>query len=115
MERHLNGYCKITRHMRERMQQRGRTLADISFIIRYGTEVRPDLYVLRNRDVDELIGQNKHLANVVDRLRGWAAIVRGGYAVTCYRLGGDAGRRAIQGRRLRPRRRSVSRWRPRLG
>lgn len=48
-------YCAITRHMRQRMQQRGRTMADFDLILRYGTEVRADLYVLWNRDVDELI------------------------------------------------------------
>lgn len=115
MERHLHiPCCDFTRHMRQRMQQRGRTQADIFLILCHGTEVRPDLYMLRNQDVDELIRQDKHLANIADRLRGWAAIVSEGHAVTCYRLAGAAGRRAIRSHRLR-KRRSVLRRSRRVG
>lgn len=109
MKSHLHTpYCAITRHMQQRMQQRGRTLADFELILRYGTEVRADLYVLWNRDVDELIGEDKRLARRCGRLRGWAVIVCGGNAVTCYPLAGAAGRRAIRGQRSRSKRRTRS-------
>ena len=83
MESHLHPCCDFTRHMRQRMQQRGRTLTDIYLIFGYGTEVRPDLFVLRKQDVDALIRQDKHLARHCDRLCGWAVVVCGGHAVTC--------------------------------
>ena len=97
-----------TRHLRQRLQQRGRTPADVDLIYCYGTEVREDLYMLRNQDVDELIGEDKRLARRCDRLRDWAVIVSGGNAVTCYRPAGAAGRRAIRGQRSRSKRRTRS-------
>ena len=116
MESHLHTPCwDFTRHMRQRMQQRGRTQADIFLIFGYGTEVRPDLYVLRKQDVDALIRQDKHLARRCDRLCGWAVVVCEGHAVTCYRLAGAAGRRAIRVHRLRPKRHSVLRRSRRVG
>lgn len=97
-----------TRHLRQRLQQRGRTPEDIDLICCYGTEVREDLYMLRNQDVDELIGEDKRLARRCDRLRDWAVIVCGGNAVTCYRPAGAADRRAIRRQRSRSKRRTRS-------
>ena len=96
-----------TQHLRQRMQQRGRTQADFDLIVCYGTEVRRDLYMLTSQDIDELTYENRRLARAADRLRGWAAVVCEGNGITLYPLSGDAGRRAIRGQRTR-RKRTIS-------
>ena len=85
-----------TRHAQTRMQQRRISHQDIDLILEYGTMVRPGLYLLRNCDADNEIQEHKRRIQALERNRGRAAVVEQGTVVTCYRVSGPAGRRALR-------------------
>ena len=85
-----------TRHARTRMQQRGISGQDVDLIVACGTMVRPGLYMLRDRDADKEIQEHKRRIQALERNRGRAAVVEDGTVVTCYRVSGQAGRRAVR-------------------
>ena len=84
-----------TQHARVRMQQRGISGKDIDLIVDCGTLVRPGLYMLRNRDADKEIQEHKRAIQALERNRGRAAVVQEDTVVTCYRVSGGQGRRAV--------------------
>lgn len=97
---------EYTRHAQRRMQQRGISGQDVDLIVAFGTMVRPGLYMLRNRDADREIQEHKRRIEDLERNRGRAAVVAEDTVVTCYRVFGSAGRRAVRrdtkGYRRRP-------------
>ena len=87
---------EYTRHAQRRMQQRGFSGQDVDLILECGTMVRPGLYMLRNRDADKEIQELKRCIQALERNRGRAAVVEQDTVVTCYRVSGSAGRRAMR-------------------
>lgn len=79
-------HMKITDHANTRMQQRGRSEADIELIVACGTRTR-DGYLLRNRDAEVAICELKSEIVRLGQLKGTVIITdrAGDQVITIYR------------------------------
>ena len=96
-------------HARRRMQQRGLCERDIELIVRYGTDVRRGLRLLRRRDINNLAKRTNRPVQHLERLCNCAVVMENDTVITCYHLYGQAGRRALRRDNRRSRRRLVRR------
>ncbi len=86
---------KLSKHVRVRMQQRGRSEQDVNLITAYGTPTR-DGYLLRRRDVDTRVRDLKKEISAIERLKNWVVIVgEEGVVVTIYPADHEKQRRML--------------------
>lgn len=83
-------------HAQIRMRQRGLSERDIDLIVRYGSDVRRGLRLLRRSDIDNEIQRIKRRIQDLERLRNCAVIIEDDTVITCYHLCGETGRRALK-------------------
>lgn len=77
---------RYSAHARARLQQRGRCDQDVDLIVRYGTAVDGDGFVLLEDDVSRSIRDLKVLIERLQRLANWKVILVGNEIVTIYRV-----------------------------
>jgi hypothetical protein len=77
-------YVKISRHAVHRMNQRGFREQDIDLVLRCGTLISDDTFMLRNKDVDREIRDCKRELQQLERLRNSKIVVANGTLVTCF-------------------------------
>ena len=85
-----------TTHARRRMQQRGLCERDVELIVRYGTDVRRGLRLLRRRDIRKLAKHTNRPVQHLERILNCAVVMDNDTVITCYHLHGQAGRRALR-------------------
>lgn len=77
-------YVKISRHAECRIRQRGFREQDIDLVLRCGTLISDDTFLLRNKDVDREIRDRKRELQQLERLRNCKVVVADGTLVTCF-------------------------------
>ena len=75
---------ELTRHVQDRVRQRGYRETDLEFIFEHGTEMG-DCVVLTSRDVEIERMKLKKSLEKLDRLKGSAIVVDGNHVLTVYR------------------------------
>lgn len=81
---------KLTSHAEKRINQRGFRISDPEIIRQYGTPIddpSAEVYLMRNRDVDDRIRDLKKEIARCERLRGCKAVIQGESVVTLMHTG----------------------------
>lgn len=73
----------LTRHVTQRMQQRGLRAADLRLLLDEASQVAPDTLLLTERDAERAIRTRKREIQDLERLKGTKAVVEEGVIVTC--------------------------------
>lgn len=89
----------LTHHAQARMRQRGFKEEDADLVLRVGTRVADDAFLLTDKDAARAIRKRKQEIQQLERLRGSQVIVEGETLITLYHT------------TMRPRRRNRKSWR----
>ena len=76
--------CSISRHASKRFQQRGLSSQDIELVVKIGSMVAPDAYMITNTVADGIIAEYKRKIQRVERLRNTKVIEKNGWIITSY-------------------------------
>lgn len=77
----------LSRHVEQRMNQRGIRATDLDLILALGQQVAPDAYLMTDAVIDQEIARCRHdkpRVQQLERLRGKKVIVSGPTIVTVY-------------------------------
>jgi len=75
---------KLSSHAERRMQQRGFRVDDLEVILKCGTQLDSESYLLLDKDITREIGQLEEKRRRLERLRGCKLILRANTVITCY-------------------------------